>query len=195
MKLFNPQNPPAWAIRAFASEMPQHRVQITKGYWIDKFEVTNWIAAAFVENGGYDQQELWSEEGRAWLSKQDKSKLPDNCVGLIQNLPVCVTWYRRRAYAHLAAADNCPPKLNGEYADPGPKSLIYPWGNQFDPAKANLLDSTAPHVCWDLPGGVSWVGAQDMAGNAMEWVQDWLDVNYYNRKATLLIPVDHQVGG
>lgn len=29
------------------------------------------------------------------------------------------------------------------------------------------------------PDGVSWVGAHGMAGNAMEWVQDWLDVDYY----------------
>jgi formylglycine-generating enzyme required for sulfatase activity len=24
------------------------------------------------------------------------------------------------------------------------------------------------------PSGASWVGAEDMLGNAMEWVQDWL---------------------
>ena len=29
------------------------------------------------------------------------------------------------------------------------------------------------------PTGISWVGAYDMAGNAMEWVQDWLDEGYY----------------
>jgi formylglycine-generating enzyme required for sulfatase activity len=29
------------------------------------------------------------------------------------------------------------------------------------------------------PTGASWVGARDMAGNAMEWVADWLDPAYY----------------
>ena len=30
-----------------------------------------------------------------------------------------------------------------------------------------------------LPSGVSPYGALDMAGNAAEWVADWMDVNYY----------------
>ena len=32
-----------------------------------------------------------------------------------------------------------------------------------------------------FPAGKSWVGAYDMAGNAMEWVQDWLDTDYYKQ--------------
>jgi formylglycine-generating enzyme required for sulfatase activity len=182
------QNPPAWAIRAFASEMPQHQVQITKGYWIDKFEVTNQSFQAFVENGGYDKQELWSEEGWAWLSRQDKSKLPDNCVGTDPNLPrVCVTWYEAEAYAHWRGG-RLPTEAEWEYAARGPESSIYPWGNEFDPAKANLLDSTAPTSVGSYPGGVSWVGAHDLAGNAMEWVQDWLDVNYYKQESNFVDP-------
>jgi len=182
------QNPPGWALREFASEMPQHEVQITKGYWIDTFEVTNRSFQAFVEAGGYDKQEFWSEEGWAWLSEQDKSKLPDNCVGSEPNLPrVCVTWYEAEAYAHWRGG-RLPTEAEWEYAARGPQSLIYPWGNEFDPARANVIDSNAPKPVGNYPGGASWIGAHDMTGNAMEWVQDWLDVNYYKQEGDFVDP-------
>jgi formylglycine-generating enzyme required for sulfatase activity len=188
------QNPPSWVIREFASEGPQHQVQITKGYWMDTCEVTNQSFLAFVEQGGYDKQELWSEEGWAWLSKQDKSKLPDNCIGTEPTLPrVCVTWFEAEAYAHWRGG-RLPTEAEWEYAARGPQSLIYPWGNEFDPAKANVVDSNAAKPVGSYPEGKSWVGAHEMAGNAMEWVQDWLDVNYYKQESSFVDPVGPSSG-
>lgn len=182
------QNPPGWALREFSSEMPQHEVQITKGYWIDKFEVTNQSFQGFVDAGGYEKQEFWSEEGWMWLSKQDKSKLPNNCVGTEPNLPrVCVTWYEAEAYARWRGG-RLPTEAEWEYAARGPESKIYPWGNDFDPEKANVINSAAARNVGSFPNGASWVGARDMAGNAMEWVQDWLDVNYYKQENNLIDP-------
>jgi len=43
---------PPWADREPASEAPQHRVEITSGFWLDKFEVTNAAFQAFVDAGG-----------------------------------------------------------------------------------------------------------------------------------------------
>ncbi len=60
----------------------------------------------------------------------------------------------------------------------GPKSLRYPWADEWDATKANVVDSTGLTAVGSYPAGVSWVGAFDMAGNAMEWVQDWLDPDY-----------------
>ena len=51
----------------FPSEQPAHKVTLTKGYWIDKTEVTNAAFAAFVDAGGYTNQALWSDDGWAWL--------------------------------------------------------------------------------------------------------------------------------
>mgnify|MGYP003382547872 FL=1 len=42
-----------------------------------------------------------------------------------------------------------------------------------------MLDSEGLTAVDAYPEGVSWVGAYDMAGNAMEWVQDWLSRKYY----------------
>ncbi len=54
--------PPSWAMRELASEQPEHEIRITRGYWIDKYEVTNSAFQAFVAGGGYLTEEYWSEE-------------------------------------------------------------------------------------------------------------------------------------
>ena len=43
------ESPPDWVAREFPSEQPAHAVTLTKGYWIDKDEVTNAAFAAFVD--------------------------------------------------------------------------------------------------------------------------------------------------
>src|SRR5687767_4977374 len=55
------EQPPTWVQRILPAEQPQHEVCITKGYWIDKTEVTNAAFQAFVDDGGYTTEEYWSE--------------------------------------------------------------------------------------------------------------------------------------
>jgi formylglycine-generating enzyme required for sulfatase activity len=45
--------------------------------------------------------------------------------------------------------------------------------------QANVLNSVSSKPVGSYPTGVNWVGANDMAGNAMEWVSDWLGVDYF----------------
>lgn len=176
-------NPPGWIIEEFASEQPQHKVNITRGYWIDKYEVTNAAFLAFINDGGYQKQEYWSEAGWKWLqtrkdntayfikSAQDKPDYP--CV--------IVRWYEAEAYAAWRGGQ-LPSEAEWEYAARGPEALIYPWGNTFDEEKANVLENLGVKPVGSYPEGASWVGALDMSGNAMEWVNDWLDVNYYQER-------------
>ena len=74
-----------------------------------------------------------------------------------------------------------------EYAAFGPQKLEYPWGNQWDPKKANgrnddnRPDPSLPgkqaaarllHPVRSLPDGRSWCGCHHMLGNVWEWTLD-----------------------
>ena len=174
--------PPYWAKAELASEQPAHLVSLSKGFWIDRYEVTNAAFQAFVDAKGYTTEEYWSPAGWQWLAQQEVERLPTQCdPEALPNLPrVCVTWYEAEAYAHWRGG-RLPTEAEWEFAARGPDSLIYPWGNTFDTQKANVVDSTGLTPVGSYPGGVSWVGAHDLAGNAMEWVQDWLDPAYYQQ--------------
>ena len=171
--------PPSWVVTEFPSEVPAHTVQLTHGYWIDTDEVTNEAFAAFKAAGGYTNRALWSDAGWTWLSHRVVGNLPLTCVGDAPTLPrLCVTWFEAEAYATWRGG-RLPTEAEWEYAARGPESRVYPWGETFDAAKANVVDSTGPVPVASYPTGASWVGALDMSGNAMEWVADWLDPAYY----------------
>lgn len=167
-------NPPNFVLKELASEQPQHEVRLTKGYWIDEHEVTNEAFGNFVKSGGYRDQKLWSEAGWKWLNQQPAGQLPGNCDGNLPTSPVaCVSWYEADAYARWRGG-RLPTEAEWEFAARGFWSLAYPWGNEFDARRANVIDSKRLQPVGSYPQGASWVGAQDMAGNVMEWVQDWL---------------------
>ncbi len=176
---------PAWVLKALDSERPQHTVRLTKGYWIDKYEVTNASFRDFVGAGGYTTAAYWSEPGRAWLAAQRLEALPAECPGERPDEPRrCVTWYEAEAYARWRNG-RLPTEAEWEYAARGPNSPRYPWGDGFDASRCNVVDATGPVPVGSYPDGASWVGAMDMSGNAMEWVSDWLDVRYYTESVVV----------
>ena len=171
--------PPDWVAPALDGEAPAHKVTLTNGYWIDRDEVTNTAFKAFVEAGGYATRSYWSEDGWAWLGGKDAARLPLHCQGDVPEHPrMCLTWYEAEAYAAWRGG-RLPTEAEWEYAARGPKSTVYPWGDTWDEAKANVINSVSPKPVGAYPAGASWVGALDMAGNAMEWVADWRDADYY----------------
>lgn len=167
-------NPPGWVLKAMAAEAPAHRVTLTEPYWIDTFEVTNRAFRAFVDERGYGNERWWSEDGIKWLRTQERSQLPKACVSEAPQQPrMCVTWFEAEAYARWRGG-RLPTEAEWEFAARGPQARVYPWGNEFANERATVVDSEAPANVGSHPSGVSWVGAHDMAGNAMEWVADWL---------------------
>ena len=177
-----PVEPPAWAARELASERPPHAVEITQGFWLDRTEVTIRSFAAFAADGGYGRRELWSQAGWAWLAARGAEELPLECLAeATPDMPrVCVTWYEAEAYAAWRGG-RLPREAEWEWAARGPESRLFPWGDAWDPELAQVEGAGGPAPVGSFPDGASWVGALDMAGNAMEWVQDWLDVDYYAR--------------
>lgn len=172
---------PAWALNEALSEQPAHPVALSRGYWIDTTEVTVAAFEAFKDAGGYDDEALWSADGWRWRQGLRAKPLPQPCVEQAPDEPqVCVTWYEAEAYARWRGG-RLPTEAEWEFAARGPESRTYPWGEAYDAALANLDGGTGPVAVGRYPDGASWVGALDMAGNAMEWVADWWSATYYRQ--------------
>lgn len=153
--------------------------QVTlSGYWIDKYEVTVEKYLAFCAATGRALPPFPS--GFSWAGKSgwyDPS--------LQQHPIVNVTWYDAKAYADWAGV-SLPTEAQWEYAACGPERRQYPWGgketlgdpfNGWDPSRcANGFNSYEVGIStWPVgsfPAGVSWCGAEDMAGNVMELCAD-----------------------
>jgi TolB protein len=148
-------------------------------FWIDRTEVTNTYYSRCVAAGACSAPTTcsWGEP-----TYEDPAKA-DHPV-------ICVSWQAARTYCQWAGG-RLPTEAEWEYAARGPDSTTYPWGDQFDGTRLNSCDVNCPHE--DLrstdyddgygqtapvasyPGGASWCGALDLAGNAWEWVADWHD--------------------
>ena len=58
---------------AYDNERPRHRTDV-RGYLIGRTPITNATYLTFVEGGGYEHRDWWSEEGWAWKEEYDISR-------------------------------------------------------------------------------------------------------------------------
>jgi formylglycine-generating enzyme required for sulfatase activity len=144
------------------NEKPRHRVHLD-AYYIDKVPVTNAHYERFVQATGR-RAPLYGK-----YSEWNSSTQP--VVG--------VSWYDAEAYCKWAGK-RLPTEAEWEKGARGTDGRKYPWGDQWDPSRANAenkLGKTAP--VGSYPGGASPYGALDMAGNVWQWVADWYAKDYY----------------
>lgn len=145
-------------------DAPAHEIDLP-AFEIDRFEVTNADFAAFVETTDYVTDAEKSGKKSWWDSFGD---------GKESHPVVRVTW--NDAAAYCAWLDKrLPTEAEWEKAARGTEGLRFPWGNAWDPSKANVkatgLRGTV--VVGSFGAGASPYGIEDMAGNAWEWTVNW----------------------
>jgi formylglycine-generating enzyme required for sulfatase activity len=163
----------------FENEHPAHQVTLDD-FWIDQTSVTNAQYQRCVEAQVCDPP-LWNSSD----TRQDyfgNSAFDDYPV-------IYVNWLQADAYCEWAGA-RLPTEAEWEYAARGPENHIYPWGDEFDGTRLNYCDANCDYDYADeefddgysdtapvgsYPGGASWCGALDMAGNVFEWTAGWLE--------------------
>ena len=177
----------------FDNEQWAHPVTL-KPFRIARTAVANAEFAAFVDDGGYQRRELWTDEGWQWRDgaradhpvywrKQAGGRWLrrnfDEWVPLEDRLPVLhVNWYEADAYCRWAGR-RLPQEAEWEMAasaEPTPSGTtehkrLFPWGDEPPtPDRANLDWRTMGCVPVDaLPAGDSAFGCRQMIGNTWEW--------------------------
>ena len=140
-------------------EGPEHQVNLPK-FYMDKFEVTNEQYKRFVELTKRPSPEYWRD--REYPSGKD-----DHPV-------TYVTWVDAHDYCQWVNK-RLPIEQEWEKAARGIDGRLFPWGNTFDPKKANTPQSkigdTTP--VGNFSEGRSPFGLYDMGGNVWEWTEDW----------------------
>ena len=173
---------------ALDNERPAHRVEVP-GFAIDTTPVSNAAYREFVEDGGYDDERLWTEAGWRWRCESGKrapafwyresgswlrrrfartETLPD--AEAVQH----VCFHEAQAWARWAGR-RLPTEAEWEKAaswDPatGTKRR-FPWGEKApDDALANLGQTRfRPTPAGSFPAGASAYGALQMVGDVWEW--------------------------
>jgi formylglycine-generating enzyme required for sulfatase activity len=175
---------------ALAREKPAHVVDLD-AFYISKFEITNREWKKFRDDADYDDPKYWPN-GRVMPRDQVPYwTQPNNHGGGTpgsDDYPVLgVNWDAATAYCAWLSAKTgkryrLPTEAEWEKAARGTDGRRYPSGATIDRGQANYVGAQAFDTVMpvgSLKGGASPYGAFDMAGNALEWTQDWYDRDYY----------------
>ena len=163
-------------------EQPQHTVELSE-YSIGKYPVTNREYQAFLRDIK-DQP-----PPRGWDGDQFPTEKGGHPV-------VNVSWDDATAYCRWLSEKTkknyrLPTEAEWEKAARGKDGRVYPWGNDFDPKKANTSESNIGDTTdvgrfsnSDLTlSGDSPYGCADMVGNVWEWCGDWFSEKEYQGRA------------
>jgi len=152
---------------------PAHEVFL-KGFWIDRYEVTNADFAKCAETGF-----CFSPRDHSSASHPDYYTNPEYADHPV----IHVDWHQANAYCTWAGK-RLPTEAEWEKAARGPEGAVYPWGNDLPeelPAQINLFEAGDTAPVNSHPEGKSPYGVYNMEGNVWEWTADQYDRFYYSK--------------
>jgi len=173
---------------ALDNEKPKHAHAMEHAYWIGRNDVTwkQYLAYCDAASAAKPRRPDWAGD--------------DHPV-------VNVRWVDAKGYCAWAKLD-LPSEAEWEKSARGADGREYPWGSGSKPLSLNFADKNAPasyelsngasvELAWrdmtvddgwahtspvgTYPSGASPVGALDMAGNVLQWCEDWYDEEAYQR--------------
>ncbi len=172
---------------AYDNERPCHRTDV-RGYLIGRTPITNATYLTFVEGGGYERREWWSDEGWSWKEDYDITRpggwTPDlrgewrlsGLEPLDPHRPVVhISWFEADAFARSHGL-RLPTENEWEKAATWDQELErarrMPWGDE--PTRPGLhanLDHHAggPERVGSYPEGASAYSCLGMIGDVWEW--------------------------
>ncbi len=182
-------------------ERPVHVVELD-AFYIGKYEVTNGDWKKFRDDPGYDDPKFWpggrvvpKDQIPYWTQPQNHGGGTPGS----DNYPVIgVNWDAATAYCNWLSAKTgkkyrLPTEAEWEKAARGTDQRRFPWGNEIDHSYANYTGSQQYDTVrvvgfydgsmregFPTRSNASPYGAFDMAGNVMEWCQDWYSRDYYS---------------
>ena len=144
--------------KLYEDERPMRKITL-KGYYIDKYEVTNMEYKAFISATLIPPPPAWKNG----MYPSGQAKYP------VTN----VTWFDAHGYCSWAGK-RLPTEEEWEKAARGPDGNKYPWGNEYDEKKGNLKGGTAAPA-GSYESDKSYYGVYDMGGNVIEWVDAYYE--------------------
>jgi iron(II)-dependent oxidoreductase len=172
---------------AYDNERPRHRTDVRE-YLIGRTPITNASYLTFVEGGGYERREWWSDEGWAWKEQYDITRPAgwtadrtaewrlSGLEPLHPDRPVVhVSWFEADAFARAHGA-RLPTEIEWEKAATWDQQTgsarRYPWGN--DPPRPGVHANVdqlgyGPAPAGGYPAGASPYGCLGMVGDVWEW--------------------------
>ncbi|MBL8161009.1 MAG: SUMF1/EgtB/PvdO family nonheme iron enzyme [Anaerolineae bacterium] len=163
-------------------DIPAGKVGKGAPYKIAKYPLTNAQYRLFVDAGGYNDEQWWTEAG--WVQRQQEGWTEprywtDSKWNAAEQPVVGVSWYEGVAYCQWLSsvtgeAIMLPTEAQWQYAAQGDDGREYPWGSKWDGSRCNNnvdgkgVGRTTPVRQYEGKGD-SPFGAVDMAGNVWEW--------------------------
>ncbi len=156
--------------KARADEKPQHRVRITRPFWLGRYEVT---------------QEQWEAVmgTRPWRGQsyvKEGSDYPATYVSWNDAIAFC-----QKLTTQEGSTYRLPTEAEWEYACRGGTTSAYYFGDDpsrlDDYAWVNVKHEQFAHVVGQKKPNP--FGLYDMHGNVIEWCADWLGEDYYARSS------------